>query len=138
MWLDLTDVSLVWLQIEVAHKYSTVDTLRQQYVFIPAKYKDCYLAFVLNELSGSTAMVSDRTRASALNCSAGSFVHDVAYEMLYRRSGLGQLARAVWRRGFGQPAWLCAQCPSAAHSASSQHDWLQPCAGICLVYITHY
>ncbi len=45
------------MQIEVAHKYSTVDTLRQQYLFIPAKYKDCYLAFVLNELSGSTAMV---------------------------------------------------------------------------------
>jgi hypothetical protein len=51
----------VCLQIEVAHKYSTVDTLRQQYLFIPAKYKDCYLAFVLNELSGSTAMVSKQT-----------------------------------------------------------------------------
>jgi superfamily II DNA/RNA helicase len=45
------------VKIEVAHKYSTVDTLRQQYCFIPAKYKDCYLAYVLNELSGSTAMV---------------------------------------------------------------------------------
>ncbi len=44
-------------QVEVAQKYSTVDTLRQQYIFVPAKYKDCYLAFVLNELSGSTAMV---------------------------------------------------------------------------------
>jgi hypothetical protein len=42
----------------VAHKYSTVDTLRQQYLFVPAKYKDCYLAFVLNELNGCTAMVS--------------------------------------------------------------------------------
>ena len=30
---------------------------RPQYVFIPAKYKDCYLAYILNELSGSTAMV---------------------------------------------------------------------------------
>lgn len=49
-----------FLQIEIAHKYSTVDTLRQQYLFIPAKYKDCYLAFVLNELSGSTAMVRMR------------------------------------------------------------------------------
>lgn len=46
------------VKVEVAAKYSTVDTLRQQYLFIPAKYKDCYLAFVLNELSGSTAMVS--------------------------------------------------------------------------------
>lgn len=34
-------------RVEVASKYSTVDTLRQQYLFIPAKYKDCYLAYVL-------------------------------------------------------------------------------------------
>jgi len=44
-------------QVEVAAKYSTVDTLRQQYLFVPAKFKDCYLAFVLNELSGCTSMV---------------------------------------------------------------------------------
>lgn len=44
-------------QVEVAHKYSTADTLRQQYLFVPAKYKDCYLAFILNELSGCTGMV---------------------------------------------------------------------------------
>lgn len=46
------------IKVEVAAKYSTVDTLRQQYLFIPAKHKDVYLAFVLNELSGSTIMVS--------------------------------------------------------------------------------
>ncbi|GLI59076.1 hypothetical protein VaNZ11_000909 [Volvox africanus] len=49
------------VKVEVAAKYSTVETLRQQYVFIPAKYKDCYLAFVLNELSGSTFMIFTRT-----------------------------------------------------------------------------
>lgn len=59
------------MQIEVAHKYSTVDTLRQQYLFIPAKYKDCYLAFVLNELSGSTAMVR---ACSNCCCSCGIFL----------------------------------------------------------------
>lgn len=32
---------------QVASKYSTVETLRQQYMFVPAKYKDCYLAFLL-------------------------------------------------------------------------------------------
>ena len=45
------------VKVEVASKYSTVDTLRQQYLFVPAKFKDCYLTFVLNELSGSTSMV---------------------------------------------------------------------------------
>ena len=34
---------------------------RQQYLFIPAKHKDCYTAYVLNELSGCTAMIFTRT-----------------------------------------------------------------------------
>jgi len=38
--------------IAYVDRYQTVDTLIQQYLFIPAKYKDCYLAFVLNELAG--------------------------------------------------------------------------------------
>lgn len=29
------------VKVEVAQKYSTVDTLRQQYFFVPAKYKVC-------------------------------------------------------------------------------------------------
>jgi ATP-dependent RNA helicase DDX47/RRP3 len=45
------------VKVEVSTKYSTVDTLRQQYVFVPAKHKDVYLTYVLNELSGSTSMV---------------------------------------------------------------------------------
>ncbi|GAB4816039.1 hypothetical protein N2152v2_003085 [Parachlorella kessleri] len=49
------------VKVEVASKYSTVDTLRQQYLFIPAKYKDCYLAYVLTELAGSTVMMFTRT-----------------------------------------------------------------------------
>ena len=44
-------------QVEVASKYCTVQTLRQQYIFVPAKFKDCYLVYILNELSGSTTMV---------------------------------------------------------------------------------
>jgi ATP-dependent RNA helicase DDX47/RRP3 len=34
-------------KVEVASKYSTVETLRQQYMFVPAKHKDCYLTFLL-------------------------------------------------------------------------------------------
>lgn len=29
------------VKVEVAQKYSTVETLRQQYLFVPAKYKVC-------------------------------------------------------------------------------------------------
>lgn len=49
------------VKVEVAAKYSTVETLRQQYMFIPAKYKDCYLAFLLTELAGCTGIIFTRT-----------------------------------------------------------------------------
>uniref|UniRef100_A0A7S2RMD6 RNA helicase n=1 Tax=Mucochytrium quahogii TaxID=96639 RepID=A0A7S2RMD6_9STRA len=46
-------------------KYQTVKTLVQQYMFFPAKYKDTYLAFVLNELAGQTAIIFTSTCHSA-------------------------------------------------------------------------
>ncbi|KAL3649381.1 DEAD-box ATP-dependent RNA helicase 10 [Castilleja foliolosa] len=49
------------VKIEAASKYSTVDTLKQQYRFVPAKYKDCYLVYILNEIPDSTSMVFTRT-----------------------------------------------------------------------------
>ncbi|KAL4180919.1 hypothetical protein AMTRI_Chr12g234770 [Amborella trichopoda] len=38
-------------------KYSTVDTLKQQFCLVPAIYKDCYLVYILTEMSKYTAMV---------------------------------------------------------------------------------
>jgi len=57
------------VKVEVSSKYSTVDTLMQYYTFIPAKYKDVYLAYILNELSGSTVLVFTTTCNSALRLS---------------------------------------------------------------------
>ncbi|XP_074269526.1 DEAD-box ATP-dependent RNA helicase 10-like [Silene latifolia] len=57
------------VKIESASKYSTVDTLKQQFCFIPAKYKDCYLLYVLMELSGSSMVFTrkcDTTQVLAL------------------------------------------------------------------------
>lgn len=45
------------LQVEVTHKFATPKTLVQQYLFIPAKHKDCYLAYVLNEFAGQSTIV---------------------------------------------------------------------------------
>lgn len=45
------------MKVEVSHKFSTPKTLVQQYLFIPAKYKDCYLTYVLNEFKGQTIIV---------------------------------------------------------------------------------
>eukprot|EP00002_Diphylleia_rotans_P031204 TRINITY_DN6473_c0_g1_i1.p1 TRINITY_DN6473_c0_g1~~TRINITY_DN6473_c0_g1_i1.p1 ORF type:complete len:473 (+),score=110.60 TRINITY_DN6473_c0_g1_i1:43-1461(+) len=52
-------------QIKVSNKYSTVSTLVQQYIFHPAKYKDCYLAYLLNEMAGNSTIVFV---ATCLNC----------------------------------------------------------------------
>ncbi|KAF3436940.1 hypothetical protein FNV43_RR19693 [Rhamnella rubrinervis] len=52
------------VKIEAASKYSTVDTLKQQYRFVPAKYKDCYLVYILTEMTGCTSMVFTRTADS--------------------------------------------------------------------------
>ncbi|KAK2440968.1 DEAD-box ATP-dependent RNA helicase 10 [Trifolium repens] len=49
------------VKIEASTKYSTVDTLKQQYRFLPAKHKDCYLVYILTEMAGSTSMVFTRT-----------------------------------------------------------------------------
>ena len=49
------------VKVEVDVKNTTVDTLRQQYLFIPAKHKECYLAFAVSELSGSTFIIFTRT-----------------------------------------------------------------------------
>lgn len=50
------------VRVEVSNKYATVNNLVQNYMFIPAKYKDCYLVYLLNELSGNSAIIFVATR----------------------------------------------------------------------------
>ncbi|XP_054166717.1 probable ATP-dependent RNA helicase DDX47 [Oppia nitens] len=45
------------VRVEVSSKYQTVDSLQQSYLFIPVKYKDLYLVYLLNELVGNSFMV---------------------------------------------------------------------------------
>eukprot|EP00210_Caulerpa_lentillifera_P005861 g5605.t1 len=53
------------VKIEISAKYSTVDTLRQQYMFLPAKHKECYLAHLLNDMTNLTMIIFLRTCESA-------------------------------------------------------------------------
>jgi ATP-dependent RNA helicase DDX47/RRP3 len=53
------------VRVEVSSKYNTVSTLSQEYLFIPAKYKDAYAVYVLNEFAGNTGIVFASTCASA-------------------------------------------------------------------------
>lgn len=42
-------------------KYQTVSTLMQSYLFIPHKFKDLYLVYLLNEFAGQSAIIFTRT-----------------------------------------------------------------------------
>ena len=53
------------VKVEVSSKYGTVKTLEQQYLFVPAKHKDCYLTYVCNELSGHSSIIFAATCATA-------------------------------------------------------------------------
>ena len=45
------------VKIEINTKYTTVNTLIQNYIFIPEKYKETYLAYILNQYIGKTIIV---------------------------------------------------------------------------------
>lgn len=45
------------VRVEVSTKFQTVEKLQQSYIFIPNKYKDCYLVSILNELAGNSFMI---------------------------------------------------------------------------------
>jgi len=45
------------VKVEVDAKYTTVEKLLQNYLFLPEKHKDCYLAYLLNEVSGNSVII---------------------------------------------------------------------------------
>ncbi|XP_055876453.1 probable ATP-dependent RNA helicase DDX47 [Biomphalaria glabrata] len=48
-------------KVEVNNKYKTVVNLVQSYLFIPVKYKDVYLVYILNELAGNSFIIFSST-----------------------------------------------------------------------------
>ncbi|MFH4976151.1 hypothetical protein AB6A40_002860 [Gnathostoma spinigerum] len=68
------------IRVEVSTKYHTVDKLLQYYLFIPHKYKEPYLVYILNEMAGQTAIVFCGTCASV-----------VKIAMLLRHLGFGSV-----------------------------------------------
>ncbi|XP_064627251.1 probable ATP-dependent RNA helicase DDX47 [Lineus longissimus] len=52
------------IKVEVSNKYQTVEKLQQSYLFIPVKFKDVYLVYILNELAGNSFMVFCSTCAN--------------------------------------------------------------------------
>lgn len=53
-------------KVEVSTKFQTVERLLQYYVFLPLKYKDTYLVYVLNSLPGNSLMIFCSTCSGTL------------------------------------------------------------------------
>ncbi|KAM0682473.1 ribosomal RNA processing protein [Mitosporidium daphniae] len=49
------------VRVEVATKYSTVSTLHQHYLFLPAKYKETFLVYLLNDISATSTIIFTST-----------------------------------------------------------------------------
>jgi ATP-dependent RNA helicase DDX47/RRP3 len=49
------------VKVEVSTKFQTPKKLIQSYLFIPAKYKDCYLTYLINEYAGQSMLVFGAT-----------------------------------------------------------------------------
>ena len=54
------------VKVEVSNKFQTPKTLIQQYIFVPAKWKDCYLAYMLDEFKGQSTIIFVATCNNAL------------------------------------------------------------------------
>ncbi len=49
-------------RIEVSLKYQTVSNLEQYYVFIPSKFKDCYLLHLLHKNEDKKTIIFAQTK----------------------------------------------------------------------------
>ncbi|XP_015791011.1 probable ATP-dependent RNA helicase DDX47 [Tetranychus urticae] len=52
------------VKLEVSSKYQTVDNLLQYYIFIPLKYKEIYLTYILNKFAGNSFIIFCNTCSS--------------------------------------------------------------------------
>jgi ATP-dependent RNA helicase DDX47/RRP3 len=78
-------------KVEVSDKYATVDTLVQHFLFVPDKHKDCYLAYLLTEFSGNSAIIFVDTQKHAQRL---AFVlRALAFSAVCIHGGMGQPKR---------------------------------------------
>jgi len=49
------------VKVEVSTKFQTPKKLLQSYLFVPAKYKDCYLTYLVNEYAGQSMLIFGAT-----------------------------------------------------------------------------
>jgi ATP-dependent RNA helicase DDX47/RRP3 len=79
------------VRVEISNKFQTPKTLVQQYLFIPAKYKDCYLAYILDEFKGQSVIIFTATCNSALRVTL--MLRNLGFEAVCLHGQLSQAKR---------------------------------------------
>lgn len=49
------------IRIEVNSKYKTVSRLEDSYIFVPSKWKDCYLVYLINRFKNDRIIIFGKT-----------------------------------------------------------------------------
>lgn len=107
--------------MEVASKYSTVETLRQQYMFVPAKHKDCYLAFVLTGAWARAACTQQSRRRTTTPGRRVALREDAARwaPLAGQAPGTGAISSSTFQQWRLSLCPLLAPCLTAAELAGS-------------------
>uniref|UniRef100_A0A7S3GTT3 Uncharacterized protein n=1 Tax=Spumella elongata TaxID=89044 RepID=A0A7S3GTT3_9STRA len=79
------------VKVEVSNKFQTPKQLVQQYLFIPAKYKDCYLAYLLDEFKGQSVIIFVATCNNALRVTL--LLRNLGFEAVCLHGQLSQAKR---------------------------------------------
>ncbi|XP_014215954.1 probable ATP-dependent RNA helicase DDX47 [Copidosoma floridanum] len=85
------------VKVSICTKYQTVDTLNQYYIFIPARLKDVYLTYILQQLSGNNIIVfcntCDETMRVALLMNNLGFMTVALYGKMSQNKRTAALAK---------------------------------------------
>lgn len=79
------------VKVEVSHKYQTVSTLVQNYHFLPAKYKETYLIYILTEFAGQKTIIFNSTCMGTLKTSL--ILRNLGFKAVALSGNLNQIQR---------------------------------------------
>eukprot|EP00607_Mallomonas_marina_P004377 CAMPEP_0182434486 /NCGR_PEP_ID=MMETSP1167-20130531/70058_1 /TAXON_ID=2988 /ORGANISM="Mallomonas Sp, Strain CCMP3275" /LENGTH=259 /DNA_ID=CAMNT_0024624423 /DNA_START=150 /DNA_END=929 /DNA_ORIENTATION=+ len=79
------------VKVEVSNRFQTPKKLVQEYLFIPAKWKDCYLAYTLDEFKGQSVIIFVGTCNNALRITL--LLRNLGFEAICLHGQMSQPSR---------------------------------------------
>lgn len=79
------------VKVEAANKFQTPKTLLQQYLFIPSKWKDCYLAYIIDDIKNQSVIIFVATCNNALRVTL--FLRNLGFKAVCLHGQLSQPKR---------------------------------------------